>query len=116
MNLGRAWKEKDLSIEYVTHTNSFFEQYWSLDFWNLRRNEFFSQLKPKLQKEVSDIWFKWVYDKFCGYFRDLEHGFRREVVHNLEFQEVRICPPYTDKYIDDKRSLINKQKNVLLNK
>ena len=116
MNLGRAYKDKDLSFDYVQHMNSFFEQYWNLDFCKLKENEFFSKLKPKLQNELSDLWYKCVYDKFYGFFNNSENGFKREMVNNLVFQEFRIFPPYTDTYKDDKRSFPSRQSNVLLRK
>lgn len=58
MNLGRAYRDKYLSIDYVHNINYFFEQYWNLDFYNLKDSMFFRQLKPKLQMEVSDLCFK----------------------------------------------------------
>ena len=116
MNLGRSNKDKYLSIDYVHHINNFFEQFWTVDFNNLKDDMFFSQLKPKLQNELSDLCFQWVYDKFSGFFWDIENGAKRDIAHNLVFQDFRLFKPYTETYKDDKRSFPDRQKNVLLKK
>ena len=114
IKLGRANSSKTLTNDYYDHITSFMTMYWNLDYVNLRQNEFFNQLKPRLQKEIGDICFEPVYNRFEGFFEGLENGFKREIVHNLVFEEFRIFPPYTDTYKDDKRSFADKQFNILL--
>ena len=114
MKLDRSNKEKYFSRHYYDHMNSFFSKYWSKDFNKLQDDEFYIQLKPKLKNEVDDICFRQIFTNFAGFFKDLEPGFKRAVVHNLVFEEFRTFPPYTEVYKDDKRSFPDRQRNILL--
>ncbi|CAI2371990.1 unnamed protein product [Moneuplotes crassus] len=114
MKLGRSNKDKILSRHYFDHANSFFSNYWSMDFKTLKNHEFYTQLKPQLQIEVDNNCFEEVYDRFEGFFYQTQQGFKREICHNLVFEEFRIFPPYTDSYEGDKKSFPDKQKTLLL--
>jgi hypothetical protein len=116
MKLGRINSNKALSSTYYDHINWFYQNFWNMDFWKIKENEFYNQLKPRLRSEVDDIWFQAVYDRFEGFFNDLENGFRKLIVHNLVYEEHRIFPPYTNTYKDDKRSFPDRQSNILLEK
>lgn len=75
MRLARLNKEKMMSSEYYDHMDHFFVLYWNLDYNKLKEQLFFKQLKPRFQNELADILFKLVYDKFDGFFYELEKGF-----------------------------------------
>jgi hypothetical protein len=115
MKLGRAYKDKILSSHYYDHISTFYASYWNMDYNKLKENEFYDQLKPKLKLEVDNLCFQ-IYERFSGFFDGLENGFKREIVHNLFFEEFRIFPPYTDTYKDDKRSFPDRQQALLLPK
>lgn len=115
MKLDRAYKDKILSSNYYNHMNSFFSMRWNMDYSTMRNNEFYNQLKPRLQFEIDTLCFNDIYTQFSGFFDDLEPGFKREIVHNLTFEQFKIFPPYTETYKDDKRSFPDCQKNLMLN-
>ncbi|CAI2369324.1 unnamed protein product [Moneuplotes crassus] len=114
MKLGRSNKDKILSRHYYDQANSFFSNYWSMDYTTLKNNEFYIQLKPRLQIEVDNICFEEIYERFEGFFKDTDDGFRREICHHLVFEEFRIFPPYNDTYEGDKKSFPDRQKTKLL--
>ena len=58
IKLDRSNKGKHFSRHYYDHMNSFFSKYWNRDYYKLKNDEFYSQLKPRLKIEVDDIWFK----------------------------------------------------------
>ena len=60
------------------------------------------QLKPKLQIEVDNLCFEGIFNRFDGFFNGLDKDFKREIVHNLIFEEFKIFPPYTDVYEPNK--------------
>lgn len=116
MRIDRVFKEKFLSNHYYDHINGFFLLYWNLDYNHLKDTEFYQQLKPRLQNELADSCFKYVYKRFDGFFNNLEKRFCREIVHNLVFEEFKIFPPYTETYKDDKRSFPDRQNNCIIEK
>lgn len=82
LKLGRANQSKCLTNDYFDNILTFFTLQWNLDYKNLRENEFFNQLKPRLQKEIADISFEPVFRLFEGFFDGLDQGFKREIIHN----------------------------------
>ena len=114
MKLDRSNKEKPLSSHYYDHLNLFFSMYWNKDFIKLKDEEFYIQLKPKMKIEVDEICFEPIYSNFSGFFKDLEKGFWRALVHNLVFEDYRYFPPYTDIYKENRRYFPLKQSNILL--
>ena len=88
--------------------------FWSKDYVKIKDEEFYIQLKPRLKMEVDEIWFQPIYKNFYGFFKNLELGFKREIVHHLTFEDFRIFPPFTDVYKENKRFFADKQRNILL--
>ncbi|CAI2363314.1 unnamed protein product [Moneuplotes crassus] len=116
IRLARANASKVLTNDYYEHILSFFTTYWNLDYYLLRENEFFNQLKPRLQKEVANICFEPVYNRFEGFFSGLEESFKREIVHQFRFEEFKKFKPYSEKYEGDRLSFPEKQRTSLLKK
>ena len=113
IKLNKSNKDKTMSSDYFFHSNKYFLNAWDKDHFDLRENEIFLSLKPRLQSKVADLVFMNVYDMFHLFFRDLEVGFRREVVYNMKFESYHRFSPYTERYKDDRKSFPTAQRNFM---
>lgn len=55
IKLSKLNSEKMMSSHYYNHMNLFNAMLWNIDYNTLKNNEFYNQLKPRLQIEVSDL-------------------------------------------------------------
>ncbi|CDW83298.1 cation channel family protein [Stylonychia lemnae] len=86
IQLDRAYKEKILDQEVFMQTQKFFRQYDSKALNTLRKSPFFIQLKPRIQKTLTDVIFEEFYDIFEVIFDGLEEGFRRKICQCMKFK------------------------------
>ena len=113
IKLNKANKDVTMTSDYFLDSGKFFMAVWDKDHKKLLNDELFTQLKPRLQTKLSDILYENVYEMFTIFFKDLEKGFRREIVSNMEFESYNHFAPYSERYKDDKKSFPTAQSNFL---
>jgi len=104
IKLSKLNKNKALNSEYFIQSVGFLLNLWDKDYSKLQNDELFMQLKPRLQNQIYDRMFENAYNHFKYFFKDLEYGFRREIVSNMKYESFSKFNPYHDKYKDDKHS------------
>lgn len=113
VKLAKSNKEKAMAQDYYSQTDDYFMGMWDKDHFKLKSDPIFNQLKPKLQVELMDVIFKNIYSNFHIFFKDLEEGFRREIVRNMQFESYNLFEPYSERYKDDKKSFPAAQRNFI---
>ncbi|CAI2372725.1 unnamed protein product [Moneuplotes crassus] len=98
IRLNKAKNSKIMRNEYFTYGARCVTSKWDKDFCELKNNEFFSNLKPRIQKETSDQLFSSVYDTYDGFFKGTDKGFMRAIVHAMKYEVHEQFPPYTTDY------------------
>lgn len=98
IRLNKANKNKMLKNDYFTFGGYAVTSRWDKDFFNLKYNEYFSTLKPRLQNVLSDALFTNMYQQFSKFFKNTEIGFKRAIVSHLRFEVHCNFPPYTEDF------------------
>lgn len=114
IRLNKSNNVKTLNSVYFTHSVQFLMNLWDKDYTKLQTDELFLQLKPQLQKRISDHLFENTYTTFRYFFKGLDEGFRRELVSNMKLESFSRFEPYQDRYKDDKRSMPPMISNIFM--
>lgn len=98
IRLNKANTANMMRNDYFTFGARWVTSQWDKDFCELKNNEFFSNLKPRIQKEVSDQLFSTIYHTYDGFFKGTDKGFMRAIVHAMKYEVHEQFPPYTTDY------------------
>ena len=88
MKLEKAVKDNVLLPSIYIGVQDFFEKKYTLDAISVQKEEFFQQLKPRIQRNLLDLLFQNYYEKFKCIFEEFDRidpNFKRDVFRNCEF-------------------------------
>jgi hypothetical protein len=98
IRLNKSNKTKMLKNDYFTFGGNALISRWDKDFFNLKYNEYFSTIKPRLQNILSDYLFANMYTQFSSFFESTEVGFKRSMINHMKFEVHSNFPPYTEDF------------------
>jgi hypothetical protein len=114
IKLNKLNNTKIMSPEYFIDSYFFFMKRWDMDYSLLKKDEFFNQLKPRIQNEIWDLLFDNIYKTFHIFFKDLEKQFVREVVLHMKYENFANFIPNYEKYKDDRKSIPPHLANIIM--
>ena len=117
IRLNKANKIKILGNDYFSYGASSIKSKWDRDYTSLKNNEFFLNLRPRMQYLLADRLFDSVYKTYSSFFEGTEAGFRRAIVHNMEFETLEFFPPYVEdfsihSFVPDQTTTIIQQNKI----
>lgn len=80
----------------------------------MHKSEFYSKLKPRVQKEISDRSFTNIIEIYKGFFKGTENGFQRAIVHSMKYELHEFFPPYVDDFQKTIQFIPYDQSNTIL--
>lgn len=114
IKLNKSNQIKVMNSEYFSSSFTFLMNLWDKDLSKFKNDQMYTQLKPRLQKQIADMIFSNTYELFKYFFKELDLGFKRELVFNMKFETFSRFKPYHERYKDDRHSFPTHLKNIIL--